>query len=75
MSSHTVTYLSLIKFTQVLIWISKCLPSGNAQNFAKMNVQNCFWLDNFLMEYRTGNMQKIVKISGDKNAKVSLEIM
>ena len=27
------------------------------------------------MENKTGNMQKIVKISCDKNAKVSLEIM
>ena len=27
------------------------------------------------MEYKTGNMPKIVKISCDTNAKVSLEIM
>ena len=76
MSSHTVTCLSVIKcYTSAHLHIKMFTFLRCTKVCKNEHAQNCFWSDNLLMENKTENMQKTVKISCDKNAKVSLEIM
>jgi len=71
-----VTCLSLIKcYISAHLHIKMYTFWKCAKVCKNEHVQNCFWSDNFTIENNTGNMQKTVKISCDKIAKVSLQVM